>query len=159
MGIVKGNGKKKNLIVKVWERLRRPLKLKGSSKSKVPNGCFSVHVGPLRERFVVKTEHANHPLFKALLEEAEQEYGFETDGPIWLPCNVELFYKVLAEMDGEEEIDNNLVNHRTRSFAKIKVFPFFVLRSPTRLLCYVNTDHTTAYSVMNSEFLRINHFH
>lgn len=70
-----------------------------------PDGCFSVYVGPEKQRFVIKTEFANHPLFKLLLEDAELEYGFNSEGPILLPCDVDLFYKVLAEMDsGEEEI-------------------------------------------------------
>ncbi|EOY22561.1 Calmodulin binding protein, putative [Theobroma cacao] len=69
-----------------------------------PEGCFSVYVGPQRQRFVVKTEFANHPLFKMLLEDAELEYGFSSEGPLLLPCDVDLFYKVLAEMDGGKEI-------------------------------------------------------
>lgn len=66
-----------------------------------PEGCFSVYVGPQMQRFVIKTEYANHPLFKMLLEEAESEYGYSSQGPLALPCNVDIFYKVLAEMDEE----------------------------------------------------------
>ncbi|TKY73681.1 Auxin-responsive protein SAUR32 [Spatholobus suberectus] len=164
MGLAKRKCKQ-NMILKAWERCRflRPhLKLKATSKSLsendhekgqiAPHGCFSVHVGPGRQRFVVKTKYVNHPLFMMLLEEAEQEYGFESDGPIWLPCNVDLFYKVLAEMDGEE---NNIIIHGTRrNFTMAKVFPF-VLRSPAPLLCYMNKNHS-AYSVMDSKLLRMN---
>lgn len=66
-------------------------------------GYFSVYVGPQRERFVVKVKFANHPLFVMLLEEAESEYGYKSEGPIKLPCDVDLFYKVLAEMDSSED--------------------------------------------------------
>lgn len=72
-----------------------------------PTGCFSVYVGPDRERFVIKTEYVNHPLFKMLLEDAESEYGFNCDGPLQLPCDVDLFYKVLAEMDSGREFDDD----------------------------------------------------
>ncbi|KAK4436836.1 hypothetical protein Salat_0017500 [Sesamum alatum] len=73
---------------------------KANAKRQVaPTGCFSVYVGPEKQRFVIKTEYANHPLFKMLLEDAELEYGFQNDGPIVLPCEVDLFCKVLAEMD------------------------------------------------------------
>ncbi|KAK7411013.1 hypothetical protein VNO78_02341 [Psophocarpus tetragonolobus] len=166
MGFVKGKWKQ-NMILKAWKRCRfsRPhLKLKACSKSLlendgqiVPHGCFSVHVGPERQRFVVKTKYVNHPLFQMLLEEAEQEHGFENDGPIWLPCNVDLFYKVLAQMDSEA--NNNIIIHGTRrNIAMAKLFPFFVLlRSPARLFCYMNKDHSS-YRVMDSEFLRINRF-
>ncbi|XP_052184370.1 auxin-responsive protein SAUR72-like [Diospyros lotus] len=67
----------------------------------VPEGCFSVYVGPQKQRFVIKTEYANHPLFKMLLEEAELEYGYNSSGPLALPCNVDVFYKVLLEMDSD----------------------------------------------------------
>lgn len=43
-----------------------------------------------------------------LLEDAESEYGYNSEGPLLLPCDVNLFYKVLAEMDsihgGEDQI-------------------------------------------------------
>ncbi|XWS47777.1 hypothetical protein CRYUN_Cryun13aG0014200 [Craigia yunnanensis] len=78
---------------------------KGKKKCQVaPQGCLFVYVGPQRQRFVIKTEFANHPLFKMLLEDAELEYGFSSEGPLLLPCEVDLFYKVLAEMDSGEEI-------------------------------------------------------
>ncbi|KAL6584366.1 hypothetical protein OROMI_003655 [Orobanche minor] len=71
------------------------------SKRKVapPAGCFSVYVGPEKKRFVIKTEFANHQLFRILLEDAELEYGFTNKGPLLLPCEVDFFVKVLAEMD------------------------------------------------------------
>ncbi|KAG2296849.1 hypothetical protein Bca52824_043518 [Brassica carinata] len=68
-------------------------------------------------RVVVKTKLLNHPLFKNLLEEAEAEYGYRRDGPIVLPCEVDFFYKVLANMkfngdeyDEEEEDDDGMIN-------------------------------------------------
>lgn len=75
-----------------------------------PNGCFSVYVGAEKQRFVMKAKYANHPLFKMLLEDAETEYGFNTNGPLLLPCDVNLFYKVLAEIDNknEEEIHQQM---------------------------------------------------
>ncbi|KAF3432352.1 hypothetical protein FNV43_RR27092 [Rhamnella rubrinervis] len=76
------------------------VKEKREKKGRVaPEGCFSVYVGPQKQRFVVKTEYANHPLFKMLLEEAESEFGYHSQGPLVLPCNVDIFYKVLMEMD------------------------------------------------------------
>ncbi|KAE8652631.1 hypothetical protein Csa_013699 [Cucumis sativus] len=72
-----------------------------------PDGCFAVYVGAERQRFVVRTEFANHPLFQMLLEDAEVEYGYNSQGPILLPCEVGMFYNVLAEMDdGGDGISN-----------------------------------------------------
>ncbi|XP_054807117.1 uncharacterized protein LOC129309536 [Prosopis cineraria] len=87
-----------NLDVKVIEE--KPTKNKKSRQRQVaPEGCFSVYVGPERQRFVIKTEFANHPLFKILLEEAESEYGYNSQGPLILPCDVHIFLDVLMEMD------------------------------------------------------------
>lgn len=72
---------------------------KRAVRSVAPEGCFSVYVGPHMQRFVIKTEYANHPLFKMLLEEAESEYGYSSQGPLALPCNVDVFIKVLMQME------------------------------------------------------------
>ncbi|KAL6494960.1 hypothetical protein OROGR_030879 [Orobanche gracilis] len=90
-----------NIFTKSKSCHRKECDYKKSSSS--PNGCFSVYVGPERQRFVIKTEYANHPLFKMLLEESEMEYGFVNEGPLLLPCEVDIFYKVLAEMDGGDD--------------------------------------------------------
>lgn len=93
----------------------------------VPHGCFSVYVGPDKQRFVIKLECTKHPLFKMLLEEAELEYGFHCDGPLVLPCGVDCFVKVLLEMDGDDDISQvGCRFHRTRSS--------YNLLSPPRLV-------------------------
>ncbi|XP_038874823.1 auxin-responsive protein SAUR50 [Benincasa hispida] len=70
-----------------------------------PEGCFTVYVGAERQRFVIRTECANHPLFRSLLEEAEEEYGYNCQAPLSLPCDVESFYNVLMEMDDDGGAD------------------------------------------------------
>ncbi|KAH7867008.1 hypothetical protein Vadar_027782 [Vaccinium darrowii] len=112
MGSEKAKGKK-NFLLKTWDRCRSlPREKSGGtgtftkSKSRnqvAPEGCFWVYVGPEKQRFVIKTKYANHPLFKMVLEDAEEEYGYNSEGPLLLPCDVDLFCKVLAEMDSKEE--------------------------------------------------------
>ncbi|RZC60559.1 hypothetical protein C5167_022318 [Papaver somniferum] len=80
-------------------------KIKTVTRRVTPGGCFSVYVGQQRQRFVIKTQYANHPLFKMLLEEAELEYGYHCEGPLTLPCNVDFFYRVLSEMEAEGDDD------------------------------------------------------
>ncbi|GLJ45010.1 hypothetical protein SUGI_0947430 [Cryptomeria japonica] len=60
-----------------------------------PEGYLAVYVGAERKRFVIRTEHINHPLFRMLLDQAENEYGFQSFGPLTLPCEVSLFRKIL----------------------------------------------------------------
>ncbi|CAL9065128.1 auxin-responsive protein SAUR71-like [Musa acuminata AAA Group] len=98
------NGKdkrSKGLILKTLERCRSlGSHRKGDQKrQRTSEGCFSVYVGPARERFVVRTECLNHPLFKMLLDEAEMEFGYSAAGPLELPCDVDLFQKVLWEVE------------------------------------------------------------
>ncbi|KVH95705.1 auxin-responsive protein SAUR71-like [Cynara cardunculus var. scolymus] len=123
MDIVKSNDKK-GLILKTWERCKsfhsvgiktkralakRSISLprldanKGKSLNIAPKGCFSVYVGPQKQRFVIRAEYANHPLFKAFLVEAECEYGYRNEGPLELPCDVNEFVKVLLEVDNRSE--------------------------------------------------------
>ena len=72
----------------------------GSGRPPSPSGCFPVYVSPGRERFVVRAECANHPLFRRLLDDAEREYGYAAQGPIALPdCGVAAFLDVLCQME------------------------------------------------------------
>lgn len=148
MDATKEKVKKGGLINKAWERCKsigrgrkgssapeRALTLKSSiscpslgisveeekhhGKRRVaPEGCFSVYVGPQKQKFVIKTEYANHPLFKMLLEEAESEYGYDNQGPLVLPCNVDMFHKVLLDMeDGRDDhIQKGCVFKRYNSY-------------------------------------------
>lgn len=80
-----------------------------SSVTIAPEGCFWVYVGPDKERFVIKTKYASHPLFMMLLEDAKKEYGYSySQGPILLPCDVDMFYKVLAEMGNNKVFDDSV---------------------------------------------------
>ncbi|KAI9127081.1 hypothetical protein K1719_001640 [Acacia pycnantha] len=65
-----------------------------------PHGCLGVYVGPEREKFVIKIEYANHPRFMALPEDSDNDYGnsVHNKGPIYLPCNVDVFYETLAKI-------------------------------------------------------------
>ncbi|KAL3500984.1 hypothetical protein ACH5RR_035433 [Cinchona calisaya] len=90
-----------------------------------PEGYFSVYVGADKQRFVIKTDCLNHSLFKMLLEEAESEYGYTSEGPLELPCDVDIFIKVLAEMDCDEI-------HPRCSFSK--TYSSYHLLSSPRLL-------------------------
>ncbi|CAH1434638.1 unnamed protein product [Lactuca virosa] len=62
---VKGGLRKKNFLIKTWERCRS-----------IPSS--------------------------AGVSDAEVEYGYDTPGPILLPCEVDLFYRVVAEMETME---------------------------------------------------------
>lgn len=79
-------------IVSMRQMLRR------WRKKAVPSGHVAVTVGPSRKRFVVRTAYLNHPVFKKLLVEAEEEYGFANSGPLAIPCEESLFEEILRYM-------------------------------------------------------------
>ncbi|CAM0952287.1 unnamed protein product [Alopecurus aequalis] len=72
-------------------------------RNKLAEGCFSVYVGTGRQRFVVRTECVNHPLFRVLLEEAEEVFGYTAAGPLELPCDAEEFARVLEQIEEEKQ--------------------------------------------------------
>ncbi|KAL5552667.1 hypothetical protein UlMin_040068 [Ulmus minor] len=115
---------------KSWPRIKAPPQHKCVGPEK---GCFSVYVGPEKQRFVVKTEYANHPLFKMLLEEAESEFGYDAQGPLVLPCNVDIFYKVLTEMEDDGAADDVKI-YPGCGFAKR--YGSYQLLSPSRMLAH-----------------------
>ncbi|THU63189.1 hypothetical protein C4D60_Mb01t13090 [Musa balbisiana] len=67
-----------------------------------PKGWMAVRVGgegEEQQRFLVPVGYLNHPLFVALLREAEEEYGFHHAGAITIPCHVEHFLHVQGIID------------------------------------------------------------
>ncbi|KAI3423112.1 uncharacterized protein J3R85_011427, partial [Psidium guajava] len=102
-----------------------------SRRRVAPEGCFSVYVGPAKQKFMIKTECANHPLFKALLDEAEAEYGYSSGGPIELPCDVAVFYRVLMEMDSD---DGGLGAKRRVGCGFSQGYGAYRLLSPSRMI-------------------------
>jgi SAUR family protein len=67
----------------------------------VPKGHLAVYVGQKDgdfRRVLVPVIYFNHPLFSELLREAEQEYGFEHQGGITIPCRISEFESVQTKI-------------------------------------------------------------
>ncbi|KAL5215546.1 hypothetical protein ABZP36_006947 [Zizania latifolia] len=74
----------------------------------VPAGHVAVSVeggdGDAKRRFVVLVAHLNHPAFRELLRQAEEEYGFPSgSGPLALPCDEDHFRDVLRRVSTDDE--------------------------------------------------------
>ena len=79
--------------------------------SDVPAGHVAVCVGTNSRRFVVRATYLNHPVFKKLLVEAEEEYGFSNHGLLAIPCDEALFEQLLrfiSRSDCHLALRNNL---------------------------------------------------
>jgi SAUR family protein len=61
----------------------------------VPRGYCPVYVGAEQRRFVIPTGYLAHPVFRLLLEKAEEEFGFQHQGALAIPCETEAFKYIL----------------------------------------------------------------
>ncbi|CAK7329583.1 unnamed protein product [Dovyalis caffra] len=88
-------------MLKRWRRKARVTAGATSSRtaaaapSDVPAGHVAVCVGASCKRFVVRATYLNHPIFKNLLVEAEEVYGFRNIGPLAIPCDEAVFEEIL----------------------------------------------------------------
>uniref|UniRef100_A0A5B7C2W3 Putative SAUR-like auxin-responsive protein family n=1 Tax=Davidia involucrata TaxID=16924 RepID=A0A5B7C2W3_DAVIN len=62
----------------------------------VPRGFLAVYVGPELRRFVIPTRYLSMPDFKVLMERVAEEFGYEQEGGLRIPCEEEDFQDVLT---------------------------------------------------------------
>ena len=80
--------------------------------SDVPAGHVAVCVGSSSRRFIVRATHLNHPMFKKLLVQAEEEYGFGSyNGPLSLPCDEDFFEEVLRVVSRSDSANSGRFCH------------------------------------------------
>ncbi|XP_073047394.1 auxin-induced protein 15A-like [Primulina eburnea] len=62
----------------------------------VPKGHLVVYVGEYNKRHVIKIKLLRHPLFKALLDQAQEIYDFSpNDSRLHIPCDENMFLSVV----------------------------------------------------------------
>lgn len=83
-------------LLRSQSRAAQPLRKRSSGG--VPEGHLPVYVGEEMERFVVSAELLNHPIFVMLLNKSAQEYGYEQQGVLRIPCHVFIFERVLEAL-------------------------------------------------------------
>lgn len=85
-------------MLRQWRRKARTAASASASRttpSDVPAGHVAVCVGSSCRRFIVRATYLNHPIFKKLLVQAEEEYGFSHVGPLTIPCDESTFEEIL----------------------------------------------------------------
>ena len=66
-----------------------------ASNDVVPKGYLAICVGKEMKRYIIPTEYLGHQAFGILLREAEEEFGFQQEGVLKIPCEVPVFEKIL----------------------------------------------------------------
>ncbi|XP_004500759.1 auxin-responsive protein SAUR50-like [Cicer arietinum] len=69
----------------------------GTLPHDVPKGHFAVYVGENRSRYIVPISFLTHPHFQTLLRQAEEEFGFDHDMGLTIPCQ-EVVFRSLTSM-------------------------------------------------------------
>ncbi|KAL3625183.1 hypothetical protein CASFOL_030637 [Castilleja foliolosa] len=73
------------------------------SHPRTPSGSVAVYVGSERLRFFIPTRFLNLPVFVALLDQAEEEFGFQAAGGLALLCETGFFRDVVRLLEEDEE--------------------------------------------------------
>lgn len=57
----------------------------------VPKGHFVVYVGEKRSRYIIPISWLTHPEFQSLLQRSEEEFGFNHEMGLTIPCEEVVF--------------------------------------------------------------------
>ncbi|GAA0183218.1 hypothetical protein Leryth_011366 [Lithospermum erythrorhizon] len=61
----------------------------------VPKGYLAVYVGEEGQKFVIPAKYLSMPDFRALLDDVGDEYGYQYEGGLRIPCEEHEFEKIL----------------------------------------------------------------
>ncbi|KAK3231955.1 hypothetical protein Dsin_003836 [Dipteronia sinensis] len=77
-------------------------------------GHFAVYTKE-GKRFVVPLHYLNHPIFRVLLEMAQEEFGTTVNGPLQVPCEEEMMDYILSLLrkSASEEVDEAYISMTT----------------------------------------------
>ncbi|CAH8385036.1 unnamed protein product [Eruca vesicaria subsp. sativa] len=87
----------KQILKRCSSSLGKTKKQEDGLPQDVPKGHFPVYVGPNRSRYIVPISWLEHSEFQTLLRLAEEEYGFDHNMGVIIPCD-EVFFNSLISM-------------------------------------------------------------
>lgn len=86
----------------------------------VPKGHFVVYVGENRSRYIVPISFLTRPEFQNLLQQAAEEFGFDHDMGLTIPCEEDVFETLTSMLRwGWQKMIPSIVlkKNRTRSWS------------------------------------------
>ena len=92
---------RKLFSLKHWRYLKLAWGDAELEKVNIPKGHIPVYVGNERRRFIIPTAYFNHPIFRSLLRKAEEEFGFDHQMGLMIPCEEDAFEYLTSLMAGK----------------------------------------------------------
>ncbi|RYR73868.1 hypothetical protein Ahy_A02g008420 [Arachis hypogaea] len=72
---------------------------KATKSNDVPKGYLAVYVGDKMKRFLIPISYLNQPLFQDLLNQAEEEFGYDhPNGGLTIPCEEDEFLNLTSHL-------------------------------------------------------------
>ena len=102
MGIAHAKHKLQRSLSARYATLLANIAASSSNNVDVPKGHFAVYVGETQKkmRFVIPISYLNHPLFQDLLNQAEEEFGFDhPTGGLTIPCSEAYFISLTSALN------------------------------------------------------------
>lgn len=87
----------------------------GASSNAVPKGFLAVDIGEDMKRFVIPTSYLSHQAFSVLLREAEEEFGFQQEGVLRIPCEADVFQNILKVVEAKNSPHSKQTTHLSRN--------------------------------------------
>lgn len=73
----------------------------------IPKGFLAVCVGKELKRYIIPMEYLGHEAFGILLRKAEEEFGFQQEGVLKIPCDVSMFDSILNLLQHKKDDDDD----------------------------------------------------
>ncbi|RHN61392.1 putative small auxin-up RNA [Medicago truncatula] len=93
---------KKTMGFRIAKLIRMPSFSKTQESTKgleVPKGYLAVYVGDRMRRFVIPVSYLNQPSFQELLNQAEEEFGYDHPmGGLTIPCSEDEFQNLTSRL-------------------------------------------------------------
>ncbi|KAL4327251.1 hypothetical protein S83_041491 [Arachis hypogaea] len=72
---------------------------RATKNNDVPKGYLAVYVGDKMKRFLIPISYLNQPLFLELLNQAEEEFGYDhPNGGLTIPCGEDEFLNLTSQL-------------------------------------------------------------
>ncbi|XLR56003.1 hypothetical protein S83_006675 [Arachis hypogaea] len=72
---------------------------RATKSNDVPKGYLAVYVGDKMRRFVIPVSYLNQTLFQELLNQTEEEFGYDyPNGGLTIPCREDEFLNLASQL-------------------------------------------------------------